>query len=467
MPRIIDFPRKTFLDDDDTFIIDNTTSTNSFKASDLKQYVSGSTDALEKRVENLEYAAAGINYREELNSSVSLNKPVPDKSLPNALVNKVGVRTLFLNQLMQNHNFSDGTNNWLYSGGTFSVAGTGNATLTKTGSVIAKIYQNGSTYFNRVYNIIASVKAAIGTVIRVSAGSDYYDYVCTSGSAFETINAKIKANVSGSGFSLGIFSGTSATIQYVQVFDLTTMFGPGYEYDYSVTTIYTDHTAKTYDSGTLTNYTATTITTQNSTIDLSGILEDVFPDGMFGTATVFDYIDLEEKKAYKYFKKVSNGSSTTWSFQNTANHKYGYRVIDPSAQSYDNINSCISTLYPSIGFTNANHSGETLCCTVDSSGGVQLRVRNAAMQSMTTAAQVQSHLRGFEFDVYYAVKEPQIIDISQYISDNGVNLEGSGAIEATQGITGSTSPFPWEVSFLIKISAGEQSDLPIWNGGEY
>ena len=191
----------------------------------------GGVSANSKRISNIEKLLQGTMYDYDTDDDVAYTKSVPAGAMPYAGIEKVGGKTLVMNQFVQNGNFADTSVWYEQNSATFSVSNNV-ATVSATASVDSGIAQVVSMIANHKYfkavDIVSNfaIKFDVGSrLLSTSSGSgirerltQIAEWTTTSG------NYTLRIRRNSAGEEAGTF-----TVANVIVIDLTLLFGAGNE----------------------------------------------------------------------------------------------------------------------------------------------------------------------------------------------------------------------------------------------
>ena len=207
----------------------------------------GGISANSKRISNIEKLLQGNLYDYQTDSSSAYTKSVPAGAMQYAGLEKVGGKTIVWNQLVQNGNFADGTNGWTKSATNMAISATDGTLLATIVSAVSN-----TVTVNTDVNIIAGHKYLIkGNISRKHTGTS-----STWNSFLVRFDDATVATISTPSADIGVVKAIDQivtatddadklylgydyipnasvsdvfTLNNIELFDLTVMFGSGNE----------------------------------------------------------------------------------------------------------------------------------------------------------------------------------------------------------------------------------------------
>lgn len=409
--------------------------------------------SLDRRVTNLEYASRGVLYREETNTTAAYSKALDADVMPWGQLTTIGGKSVVWNQLF---NKIDRT----LSRGVIYTYDSTNRKVTVDDTDWDGV--NSSSYsFNNDTNLLVKGHKYIALSSEtVPVGITYWD---GSTYPFISINSIFTANGS-DGFSASLsFRITSSS--YIQVgspysfdfylVDLTQMYGAGNEptttSDPRIAEIEAYATLHPeYNSGEIVSAKVDKVVSTSA----SDVLIAEYPipsevqalDGYGWSAKgVYNYVDFVEKKYHKKVGRVDLGT-LTWE-KSSRNYFYANYVTGlPLTTSYGK--NVICSKYEQVaGATvyNVTANGFTVNNTYISATDERIYISDTTKVD-ATPAEMKAALNGVY--LYYELAEEVVTDISAYLGDNAINVEGGGKLTFHQN--GTEFVVPNSENFLIK-----------------
>ena len=410
--------------------------------------VAGSVQA--KRISNLEAAAQGILYREDVDTTEAYAKAVPAGAMPWASLDKVGGKTVVWNQLQKNSvSRSTAGITFSYENGTLTAAADGNARgiawwLTSTA---AKIIFKA----NHKYAILGIFpydrESSTGWYIASSPQFNLYD-----GDGIYTVSADSETYL-----QLMIsakYDMSSPIVCKPQIFDLTQMFGAGNEPS-TVEEFRAMFPADyyPYNPGELMSAEVVEVESRGKNLQIvdafpiTDEVRDMCPGYGWSAGTVCNEIDFE-RKVYVQRVGKADADSVTWHLGSTTTNENGVGFLEANVLNVTNLSQdasryLISNIKLGTGLWGTATEDEFWL----NAETLFFRFKTSKTSGITLADGL-ARMRELGAVCYYPLPDPIEVDLSGVLpDDNFIEVESGGTVTFKQAST--QLPVPSAVTYQI------------------